>query len=115
MPFPRKFRERLESTLQDVQRPDYLWLVYAVCGVEKDSCGWEGWVTDGVFQATTERHPSSTGDKPLPQMDDKCPRCSKQLFRTSAALRFDVSNDQRSPYGEPSKDYQVAPIKYEDN
>lgn len=115
MSFPRKFRKQLEQTLEDVQKPDYLWLAYSVCGVANDSCGWEGWVTDGIFQTTTERYPTGTGDKLLPEMGHDCPKCGKPLFRTSAALRFDVSDDQRSPHGEPGKDYRVTQIDYEDD
>ena len=113
MAFPAKFKDSLELTLEEVERPDYLWLTYAVCGVYEDSCGWEGWVPEAIFRETAERHPTGTGDKLLPGLEDLCPRCGKRLFRTAASLRFEVS-DEQTPVREPGKDYEVAQMEYED-
>lgn len=114
MPFPRKFKERLELELEDLERPDYLWLTYAVCGVEKESCGWEGWITEAIYIQTEEHHPTGTGDKLAPNRDDKCIDCGRPLFRTGASLRFEVSADQTHPVGEPGTDYEVIDPDYED-
>ena len=38
MAFPRKFKHLLEIELKDVETPDYVWITYAVCAVEKDAC-----------------------------------------------------------------------------
>jgi hypothetical protein len=114
MPFPRKFKDRLELELQDLERPDYLWLTYAVCGVEMDSCGWEGWISEAVFRGTDMRHPTGTGDKLLPMREYSCADCGKPLFRTSASLRFEVSEDQTPVGGVPGEDYDVADMEYDD-
>jgi hypothetical protein len=39
-PFPDKFRALIELREDQVPIPDYVWLSYAVCAVEEDSCGW---------------------------------------------------------------------------
>jgi len=54
MGFPRKFKALLETKLNDVESPDYLWLTYAVCAMSTDACGWGGWIVDGAFKKTDE-------------------------------------------------------------
>ncbi len=107
--FPEKFKKQLEQGLADVLAPDYLFLVYSVCGTEEESCGWEGWMLESVFKKSTENHLTSTGDQSLTATDEqKCPRCGKTTFRTDAILRFDKSN-KSSIVG---FDYEVAPVDY---
>lgn len=111
MSFPRKFAPLLEIERGDVEAPDYVWLVYAVCAVSPVGCGWGGWMIEVAFKITGERHATGTGDKALSAMDEQvCPRCGRQTFRTGASLRVVPSDDQREPGG----DYETAPIEYED-
>jgi hypothetical protein len=93
MAFPAKFRGFLELTVNDVEVPDYAWLTYAVCGVTEEACGWGGWIIDSLFKVTEEHHATGAGYKALPSGDDmqRCPRCGRDLFRTSACVRMEPS------------------------
>ena len=103
---PRKFAPLLEIDRGDVETPDYVWLVYAVCACSEDACGWGGWMIEAAFKKTEERHWTRTGDKLLSAMDEQvCPRCGRETFRTGATLRLVPSEDQKPPW-EPGKDYQ---------
>lgn len=114
MPYPRKFKRLLEPDPESVPRPDYLWLAHAVCATESSSCGWEGWVLDGVFRKSGVRYPTSTGDELLPSTDQSaCPACGRALFRTGIAVRFERSQDQTPPMGRPGVDFEVGDIEYE--
>lgn len=109
--FPTKFKKQLEQGLNDVTKPDYVFLVYAVCGIEEESCGWEGWMLESVFKKSKEKHPTSTGDQFLTAADEQsCPRCGKTTFRTDAVMRFDKSDKSAIV----DYDYEVAPMKYSD-
>jgi hypothetical protein len=115
MPFPRRFQSLIETTLEDVAKPDYAWLTYAVCAVKKKSCGWAGWIIEGVSRYSAELRASTGRNDPLPADNDaKCPRCGLPLFRTRASLRFEPSSDQTSPNGVPGIDYEVLPVTYHD-
>ncbi len=114
MGFPRKFKALLETKLNDVESPDYLWLTYAVCAMSTDACGWGGWIVDGAFKKTDEKHPTGTGDKLLnTACEAKCPQCGKDLFRTEASVRYEPSEDQTPVHGLPGVDYDVSPIEYD--
>lgn len=114
MAFPRKNKHLLEPDSASVARPDYVWLAYATCAMETDSCGWSGWVMEAAFRRTEARFPTSTGDELLPSPDYfHCPRCGRTLFRTGVALRCEPSLKQSSPTGRPGVDYDVAELEYE--
>lgn len=115
MSFTRRFAHLLEIDHGDVDPPDYVWLVYAVCAVSSEGCGWGGWMIEGAFKATGEKHPTGTGDKLLPAVDDQvCPRCGLGTFRTGASLRLVPSTDQQRHLIE-GVDYQSTPIEYDDS
>jgi hypothetical protein len=112
MPLPRKLKHLIELELKDVETPDYVWLTYAVCAVEKDACGWGGWMIEAAFKKTGTKHPTGTGDKVLSAvMDQVCPRCGKTTFRTAASLRLVPSEDQTPP---ETTNCECLPIEYED-
>jgi hypothetical protein len=114
MPFPRKFKQLLELKLKDIEAPDYVLLTYAVCACEKDSCGWGGWMIEAAFKKDTKKHLNSTGDKVLSAvMDQVCPVCGKDTFRTEASIKLIPSNDQTKVLIE-GRDYESIPIEYED-
>lgn len=117
MSLPAKYRNLLELTLKDVETPDYAWLTYAVCGLTDDSCGWGGWIIEGVFKKTGQRYATGTGDKSLPSGDDiqTCPCCGRKLFRTSASIRMTPSADQTPVHGEPGIDYEAIDTQYDDH
>jgi hypothetical protein len=113
MPFPRKFKALLEGS--PAVTPDYLWLVYAVCGCERESCGWHGWVIETACCVTGERHATGSGGR-LVESDDylRCPKCGRDLYRTDS-VRFDRSPDQTQPGGTPGIDYEVVGPTYLDD
>src|SRR4051812_48204403 len=111
MPFPRKFASLLEIERGDVEAPDYVWMVYAVCAVSPEGCGLGGWMIEAAFKVTGERHATGTGDKLLSAMDEQvCPCCGRQTFRTGAALRVVPSEDQRRSL-EEGIDYETSPLE----
>jgi hypothetical protein len=106
-PFPKKFKNKLELTKADLKIPDEAWLVYAVCGCDDDSCGWEGWMIESASQ--TNHDPK----KQLNCMNEQvCPNCNKMLFRTDSQIKMKYSQDQ-SGLLVAGKDYDVVPMKYE--
>lgn len=105
MAFPRKFKHLIEIELQDVTAPDKVLLTYAVCAVEKDSCGWGGWYIESAY---------SKG-KLVSAMDEQiCQQCGKTLFRTGASVKFEPSKDQ-TPRWQEGVNYELEPIEYEDD
>ena len=111
MALPREFRHLIETELKNVEVPDYVWMTYAVCATQKDSCGWGDWMIEAAFKRTGSKHPTGTGDKVLPAvMDQVCPRCSRTTFRTAASIRMAASEDQT----EPGPHIECLPIEYED-
>jgi len=98
--FPKKYAEKeseggserhrhlLDLELKDVEVPDYVRLDYAVCAIDKEPCGWSGWIIDGVFKIMGRKHPTGTGDKVLPaRTNNRCPACGRALFST-VSVRF---------------------------
>ncbi len=87
--FPEKFRTLLETTEADVAVPDRIWLSFAVCGCEEDSCGWQGWIIESG--------------------DQECPVCRKLLFRTQVEKQYMLYPTA------PAKiayEYESVPIRY---
>ena len=107
MAFPRKFKERLELRKTDLALPTEAWVVYAVCGCEKDACGWEGWILDSVKKKAGRRCENLPSDD-----SQRCPACGRLLFRTSASVRLTPSKNQ-TPALIPGVDYRRARVCYE--
>ena len=108
MPFPRKFKELLESSPAEL--PDHVWLSYCVCGCLPESCGWRGWVIEGVSRVTADGH-----GKILESNDyGRCPKCGNQLFRTEE-VQFVRSPNQPQPTMQPGIDYEIVPTTYIDD
>jgi len=106
MAFPLKFKNRLELTRADVDLPLEAWIVYAVCGCEHDSCGWEGWMIECVFSGKDP-------EKTLKCMNEQiCPVCRKRVFRTDTQIRMVYSDDQSGSFV-VGKDFESMPMKYE--
>ena len=113
MPFPLKFKDLIELSPHQVEKPTCVWLNYGVCASKDDSCGWQGWVIDRV----ESKRGDVEGDaaKVLPSDEDlNCPKCGNPLFRTEVNHRFELSRDQTSKLI-PDIDYEVAPIVYAKN
>jgi hypothetical protein len=108
MPFPRKFKELLESTAP--QAPDHVWVVYTVCGTERESCGWRGWAFGGAYRAG---QPAGCG---FLESDNylRCPHCRCPLFCLDGGLRFDLAPQQGEEL-KPGIDYEVADMVYVDD
>ncbi len=112
MAFPKKFRELIEIENGDIETPDYLWLTYAVCAVNEESCGWGGWMVEAVFKQSEENHNTITRDKILPSVDEQiCPICKGEIYRTGANFKFDLSKDQETSLIE-GEDYIAIPPEF---
>ncbi len=107
MAFPSKFKDRLELTKKDVDIPRHSWLVYAVCGCEEDSCGWEGWILESVTKTDQDKEIRLNCDH-----HQICPKCGKTMFRTNTQIKMEYSKDQSGLLG-PDIDYESEPMKYD--
>jgi hypothetical protein len=107
--YPKKFKKLMEAKLQDVERPDYCWVVYAVCSCSKDACGWHGWMLDGIFTGKRGNSRLLASVSPF-----NCPDCGRPLFRTEAVMRMQPSTDQ-SPELEEGIDYIKGDVVYSDD
>ena len=105
MAFPRKHKALLETKREQVEEPETVWLAYAVCGIDTDSCGWGGWILESAEAA----------DRQLPAYTlQVCPSCNKELFRTEVVNKYHKSKDH-TPKLVPGIDYELVPIEYEYN
>lgn len=104
MPFPAKFRHLIEAREDQVKVPDYVWLSFAVCAVEEDSCGWGGWMIESAWKAIENAESEVTADT-----DQRCPNCGKPLFRTEVEKQY-VLNSKAGP--KISFEYDTAPIQF---
>jgi hypothetical protein len=94
---PVRFRDRIENPPSEY--PSYALIVLAVCALGEKACGWTGWILDGVFARTGEKHRSITGDKLLvSDGSQRCPNCGMDVFRTDFYRQLDSSaNPVRLP------------------
>lgn len=114
MAFLRKFKHLHDLDRGDIEAPDYVWLVYAVCAVSSEGCGWGGWMIEVAFKVDGQNHATGTGDKVLPAVDEqRCPRCGRETYRTGADLRLVPSEEQKRSL-EAGVDYEVIPIEYDE-
>jgi hypothetical protein len=116
MPFPRKFKELLESSATET--PEHVYMVYAVCGTVPESCGWSGWALEEALRATGTPYFRGPGGRII-ESDDylHCPKCGHPLFRTADAVRFDRSAQQPvpNPNWVEGIHYEVAEMEYVDD
>ena len=92
MTLPEEILRLQDIELDDIDKPDYLWVVYTVCATDEGSCGWGGWQIEAIFQKTIKKYNTFTGDKLLKSNHYQvCPICGKPTFRTDTSLRFDLS------------------------
>lgn len=84
MPFPEKFRDLIELREEQVDVPDYVWLSYAVCAVEEDSCAWQGW----IIEAACKQREGLPEEYVKADDDQVCPDCGKVLFRTEVEKQY---------------------------
>jgi hypothetical protein len=115
MAYPAKFRHLMEIEESDTIIPDQVWLAYAVCTAEKDSCGWAGWIIEAAWK---NRSADSAGrlpnwkDRQFVVADDRqrCPNCSKDLYRTGVGKLYELLPSQ------PTRDlFDSVPIEYNDD
>lgn len=106
MAIPEKFRPLVEAPPSPL--PTRLWLAHAVCVMEEASCGWAGWILDGVVSASAGQE--NAEDVLAADYSQRCPRCGKTLFRTGVDLPFSKSMNEESPFAK--SDYVTKPIEY---
>jgi hypothetical protein len=106
MSFPEKFRALVELREGQVTVPDYVWLSYAVCAVEEDSCGWRGWVIESAWKIVGEDLKEIEVEADTEQ---GCPVCGKQAFRTGVEKQFRLNPDAGPKITYP---YETAPITF---
>jgi len=81
--------DRHELTKKDISLPSEAWVVYAVCGIEQDSCGWEGWIIESITSDENNE------EIQLKCMNEQiCPDCGKSLFRTDTQIKMKYSPNQ---------------------
>jgi len=73
-----------------------------ICGVQEESCGWEGW----VLECLKLEGKNIEGDTIL-----LCPKCSQPLFRTAASVKY-IPSENQEPALVPGVDYDVVPMEY---
>jgi hypothetical protein len=106
MPFPEKFRSLIELREEQVTVPDYVWLAYAVCAVEEDSCGWRGWIIESAWKLVGENLPDVEVEADAEQ---RCPLCGKLVYRTEVEKQFRLNPDAGPKIEYP---YETAPISF---
>ncbi len=113
MGFPRKWKHLIETSLEDLETPDRLFVVYGVCVAEKDSCGWKGWILESVYKKSNSKHSITDYDLLLESDSEyKCPNCGRDLFRTDTRMIFEKSTDQ-GPAAMPVE-FECLPIEWDD-
>lgn len=105
MPFPEKFRALIELREGQVTIPDYVWLSYALCALDEDSCGWGGWIIESAWKTINENREEEV----KADTEQRCPVCGKQVFRTEVEKQF-----RFNPEAGPKIDYpyETVPIKF---
>ena len=90
--------------------PDEVWLSFALCVVEEDSCGWAGWIIESAWKSrgtggATDRRAVAAADS------QKCPNCGKTSFRTALEKQYMLN-----PVQPPKLDYSYdsVPLVFED-
>ena len=104
MPFPEKFRSLIKLREDQVTVPDYVWLSYAVCAVEHDSCGWRGWIIESAWKVVGGKETEVEAD-----VEQGCPVCRKLVFRTGVEKQFRLNPNAGSKIKFP---YDSAPITF---
>jgi hypothetical protein len=104
MPFPERFRALIETHEEQVAIPDYVWLAYAVCAVDEDSCGWGGWIIESAWKVSDQEEVEVRAEA-----DQVCPQCGKLLFRTEVEKQFRLNPEAGPKIDFP---YETAPIEF---
>jgi hypothetical protein len=98
-----RIRKRYQALIEDgpSRIPGFAWIVFAVCAVGDDACGWAGWIVDELCAGVPHEDASVSGCELLPaDYSEKCPQCGKQLFRTAFERRLEASPDQTPVFRE---------------
>jgi hypothetical protein len=106
MPFPEKFRALIELRDGEVVVPDYVWLSYAVCAVEEESCGWRGWIIESAWKVVGE---DSKEVEVEADSEQCCPVCSKQVYRTGIEKQFRLNPNAGPKIGYA---YETVPVTF---
>jgi len=104
MAFPERFRALVELRENQVTVPDYIWLSYAVCAVDEDSCGWGGWIIESAWKNVEGKAHAVDADA-----DQRCPCCGKLLFRTEVEKQFRLNPEAGPKIDYP---YETASMKF---
>ena len=106
MPFPEKFRNLIELNEKQVRIPDYVWLSYAVCATEGDSCGWQGWIIESAWQKGVEGADDADVEADTEQ---GCPVWGRLVYRTEVEKQFQLNPNAGPKITYP---YETAPITF---
>lgn len=106
MSFPEKFQHLIELSEDRVAVPDFLWLAYAVCAVEGESCGWQGWILESVEKGDL----NADGEQVSADTEQRCPVCNRPLYRTGVERQF-VLNSKAGP--KLAYSYDAVPTRFE--
>jgi hypothetical protein len=92
MAFPRKFRALIETEEDQATTPDYVWLSFAVCATEEDSCGWGGWIIESAWKSQ-DNDVQKVEVEVEADTEQRCPRCNKLLYRTGVEKQYQLNPD----------------------
>lgn len=106
MPFPEKFRKLIELREEEIVVPDYVWLSYAVCVVEEESCGWRGWIIESAWKLVGESLKEVDVEADTEQ---RCPICGRQVYRTGIEKQFRLNPDAGPKIGYA---YDTVPLTF---
>lgn len=87
-----KFAHLRDLKKEEVTLPDYAFLNFSVCAMDKHACGWGGWTFDSVFAIDEEKkQPTGTGDRSLSANNlPVCPNCGKGLYCTEIDVKMKI-------------------------
>ena len=82
-----------DAIVPNLVAPDYVIITFAVCAVDRNGCGWGGWMLEGAMKISAEKTGIlRNGDDSLPSVTLQiCPNCRRELFRTGEQYVFDRS------------------------
>lgn len=106
-----RIRELSKRTilLKPQETPWAVVVTYSICLEPPETCGWEGWILEGVFN--DRRGATGFGYEALPSKTDQvCYSCGGTLYRMEKSMTFTATDGLRDdlPGLRPGIGYEVG-------